>query len=151
YNGLIYLRARYYDPEVGSFISRDSYPGNLMRPLSQNRYIYVENNPINYIDPSGHVIIGQVAAGAIGGAVVGFVGTLVTDIATNVVEHGLSIKEYRLSSIETYAANTVGVYCIIKMMNSKYFSLHHKSITAFFRKGNLLRPVYQNNKLENRE
>jgi RHS repeat-associated protein len=46
YNGLIYLRARYYDPEVGSFISRDSYLGNLMRPLSQNRYIYVENNPM---------------------------------------------------------------------------------------------------------
>lgn len=108
YNGLIYLRARYYDPEVGSFISRDSYLSNLMRPLSQNRYIYVENNPVNYIDPSGHAIIGQVAAGAIGGAVVGFVGTLVTDIVTNVVRHGLSIKEYRLSSIETYLANTVG-------------------------------------------
>jgi len=25
-----------------------------VRPLSQNRYIYVENNPVNYVDPSGH-------------------------------------------------------------------------------------------------
>jgi len=54
YSGFIYLRARYYDPGVGSFISRDSYLGDLLRPLSQNRYTYVENNPINYIDPSGH-------------------------------------------------------------------------------------------------
>ena len=53
--GLQYLRARYYDPEMGRFIQQDSYLGKTSRPLSQNRYIYVENNPLNYIDPSGHM------------------------------------------------------------------------------------------------
>jgi RHS repeat-associated protein len=84
YNGLIYLRARYYDPEVGSFISRDSYPGNLMRPLSQNRYIYVENNPINYIDPSGHIPLLAItmAAGALTGAVISGTVAAVTEYVT---------------------------------------------------------------------
>lgn len=55
YNGLIYLRARYYDPTVGSFISQDSYMGELNNPISQNRYTYAQNNPVNMIDPSGHI------------------------------------------------------------------------------------------------
>ncbi len=52
--GLQYLRARYYDPSSGSFISKDTYAGNLTDLLSQNRYTYAQNNPINYNDPSGH-------------------------------------------------------------------------------------------------
>ncbi len=52
--GLDYLRARYYDSQGGTFLTEDSYPGEATDPLSQNRYSYVQNNPINYTDPSGH-------------------------------------------------------------------------------------------------
>lgn len=52
--GLDYLRARYYDSQGGTFLSEDSYPGEATDPLSQNRYSYVQNNPVNYTDPSGH-------------------------------------------------------------------------------------------------
>ena len=52
--GLDYLRARYYDSQGGTFLSEDSYPGEDTDPLSQNRYSYVQNNPVNYTDPSGH-------------------------------------------------------------------------------------------------
>lgn len=52
--GLYYLRNRYYDPELGRFISQDSYRGSIFEPLSLNRYIYVQNNPLRYIDPSGN-------------------------------------------------------------------------------------------------
>ncbi len=53
--GTIYLRARYYDPSMGRFISEDSYLGNNTDPLSLNLYTYCANNPILYKDPSGHV------------------------------------------------------------------------------------------------
>ncbi|WP_256765651.1 RHS repeat-associated core domain-containing protein [Streptococcus azizii] len=53
--GLDYLRARYYDSQVGTFLTEDSYQGELADPLSQNRYSYVQNNPVNYTDPSGHM------------------------------------------------------------------------------------------------
>ncbi|GGH61419.1 hypothetical protein GCM10008014_36840 [Paenibacillus silvae] len=52
--GLQYLRARWYDPSVGRFINEDSYEGQLTNPLSLNLYTYVRNNPLIYIDPSGH-------------------------------------------------------------------------------------------------
>lgn len=52
--GLQYLRARYYDTELGSFITIDTYLGSLENAISQNRYTYANNDPVNNIDPSGH-------------------------------------------------------------------------------------------------
>lgn len=52
--GLIYLRARYYAPAYGRFLTRDTWAGDYNRPLSLNRWNYVEANPINLVDPSGH-------------------------------------------------------------------------------------------------
>ena len=52
-SGLMYYRTRYYDPEVGRFLKKDSYKGTLDAPLSQHRYAYVLNNPVNWVDPKG--------------------------------------------------------------------------------------------------
>ncbi len=52
--GTIYLRARYYDPGIGRFITEDTYPGEANDPLSLNLYVYVGNNPVNFFDPDGH-------------------------------------------------------------------------------------------------
>jgi RHS repeat-associated protein len=38
-NGLIYLRARYYNPEVGRFLSRDPYRGDMSRPVTMHPYL----------------------------------------------------------------------------------------------------------------
>jgi RHS repeat-associated protein len=53
-SGLYYLRARYYDPVLGRFISKDSVEGDITNPLSLNLYTYCINNPLIYLDPSGH-------------------------------------------------------------------------------------------------
>ena len=54
FTGLQYLRARYYAPQNGGFITQDSFFGVLDDALTQNRYTYAGNNPVNNIDPSGH-------------------------------------------------------------------------------------------------
>ncbi|MCQ1537039.1 hypothetical protein FTO70_15445 [Methanosarcina sp. KYL-1] len=51
--GLMYLRARYYDPEIGRFINKDPFEGFMSNTQSLNRYSYVQNNPVNYVDPTG--------------------------------------------------------------------------------------------------
>jgi RHS repeat-associated protein len=55
--GLYDLRARYYDPALGRFLSQDTYPYNSSNPVELNRYTYAGNNPVNRFDPSGHMFI----------------------------------------------------------------------------------------------
>ncbi|WP_336788309.1 DNRLRE domain-containing protein [Paenibacillus sp. MMO-177] len=52
---LYYLTTRYYDANNGRFITKDTFQGLLDDPLSLNLYSYTKNNPINSIDPDGHL------------------------------------------------------------------------------------------------
>ena len=52
-NGLYYMRARYYNPEIKRFMSEDILQGNILDSPSMNRYAYVNGNPISQIDPYG--------------------------------------------------------------------------------------------------
>jgi RHS repeat-associated protein len=66
-NGFYYMRARYYDPSVGRFISEDpiGFGGG-----DVNLTAYVGNNPVLLVDPDGEW--GQIIAGAIYGGISGF-------------------------------------------------------------------------------
>jgi RHS repeat-associated protein len=50
---LLYLRARYYQPEVGRFITKDPWRGDTWEAATLNRYAYARNGPVNSTDPSG--------------------------------------------------------------------------------------------------
>ncbi|KUG23353.1 rhs family protein [hydrocarbon metagenome] len=47
--GMYFYRARYYDPKIGRFVTKDpiGFEGGI------NVYAYVENNPVNTVDPEG--------------------------------------------------------------------------------------------------
>ncbi|MDW8215269.1 MAG: RHS repeat-associated core domain-containing protein, partial [Roseiflexaceae bacterium] len=51
----MYYHARYYDPALGRFISPDSIVPNPHHPQALNRYAYVLNNPLTYVDPDGRI------------------------------------------------------------------------------------------------
>ena len=46
---MYYLMARYYTPDTGRFTQADTYHEDVL-----NLYVYAGNNPIKYVDPSGH-------------------------------------------------------------------------------------------------
>lgn len=52
--GLYYLRARHYNPSIGRFVTEDTYLGESNQPSTPNLYTYCINNPLSYVDPSGH-------------------------------------------------------------------------------------------------
>jgi RHS repeat-associated protein len=54
--GLYYLMARYYDANIGRFITRDTFHGFEDDPHSLNLYAYTKNNPVMYVDPDGHYV-----------------------------------------------------------------------------------------------
>jgi len=51
--GLLYYGARYYDAELGRFMTADTIKGDILNPQTLNRYVYTLNNPLKYVDPSG--------------------------------------------------------------------------------------------------
>jgi len=58
--GLDYLRARYYDPELGRFISKDQFAGFFNDPMSMHDYQYAHANPVNNTDPTGYFTLKEV-------------------------------------------------------------------------------------------
>jgi RHS repeat-associated protein len=70
--GSYYLRARYYRPSTGRFLTADSWSGDTMTPQTLNRYAYPSNNPVTLADPTGHTGLAEVGVGiAIGNILAG--------------------------------------------------------------------------------
>ena len=88
--GLSHVGARYYDAQVGRFITRDTY-------LDQKPYAYCEHDPVNATDPSGHLhlIIVVVALGifVIGGLIILVILPVVTKYINRI---GRRMKNYQL-------------------------------------------------------
>jgi RHS repeat-associated protein len=51
--GLYYLRARYYNPVTGRFMSRDPEDGKPIDPKTLHKYLYAGGDPVNWVDPRG--------------------------------------------------------------------------------------------------
>ena len=90
--GLTLVGCRFYDAQVGRFISRDTY-------LDQAPYAYCDGDPVNRLDPSGHSPVETGIAGGVITAVVFFIVAVViegvtagaaTPILVGIVAGGLS-------------------------------------------------------------
>jgi len=51
--GFYYLRARYYNPATGRFVSRDPEEGDSSNPATLHKYLYANGDPVNLKDPTG--------------------------------------------------------------------------------------------------
>jgi len=76
--GFTYLRARYYDPATGQFLTRDP-----LGAVTGTPYAYAANNPVNLVDPTGDIPI--LLAGFIGGALVGGASDIGMQMLTNAI------------------------------------------------------------------
>jgi len=54
--GLSYMQQRYYDTEIGRFISADPVPAQTANASGFNRYWYAAGNPYKFIDPDGRYV-----------------------------------------------------------------------------------------------
>jgi len=117
-NGLYYMRARFYSPEIRRFVNRDVLLGEVMVSNALNRFAYVNGNPVSLVDPLGLSgiglwdkfkedfdlrkgfsqvgdIIGVLGSGGevVGGAIIGGaedIFGLKTNIGNQLVKHGVN-------------------------------------------------------------
>lgn len=52
-NGLVYMRARYYSPDMRRFINADIVAGAISNAVTLNRFAYANGNPVSFVDPFG--------------------------------------------------------------------------------------------------
>jgi RHS repeat-associated protein len=72
--GLLFYNARWYDPTLGRFNQPDTIiPGQSQGVQAWDRFAYSNNNPVKYVDPSGHCIdgISTIVCIAVAGALIG--------------------------------------------------------------------------------
>lgn len=104
----MFLRARYYDPAVGRFVSKDIWPAHAALPSILHRYVYAANNPMNVLDPTGYFNVRQIGQGLLDiGAGFGNVGKSVVlgGIATGLCATTIGIGCVGGGIVAVYAAN----------------------------------------------
>ena len=156
--GLYYLQSRYYDPEIGRFISADDtqYLGASGTALGYNLFGYCENNPVNAADPSGEYAITFIFLGVILLSI-----TMIFSIAVNAVitspgfQNGLNrlIESIRARLIQKW--NQIAMYATflfylaknaVKNWNRKPYEFHHivpQSRISWSWKANSVRSTYE--------
>jgi len=89
--GLYYLRARYYNPATGRFLSRDPEDSDIADPQTLHKYLYASGDPVNAMDPTGResafeqgLIIGKIIGRVV--VQVAFVACLVDTIYAGIAE-----------------------------------------------------------------
>ena len=111
--GLKYYVARWYDSEIGHFVQADSLVPDAGNPTAWNRYAYVSNNPLSYIDPSGHSgIINPSVNSTLSDSRGGIIVIFAVDLDDVVNRYQLSPENsdaYGYSSCGLYAISIAGV------------------------------------------
>ena len=106
--GLIYAKARFYDPDSGRFLSEDSWEGDLTVAPSLHKYLYAYGNPTLYTDPSGNCVwdlcIGEIATIA---ALAGII-TWEVSVIHEEITQGSSFGEAAANPIHAIRGGAVG-------------------------------------------
>ncbi len=111
-SGLIHFGARYYDPDIGRFISADSVVGALSSPVSMNRWAYCMNDPVNRVDLTGEFSFKSIcnfvapvfdsAASLVGDGL-----ELLQDTATQVIEFGIDLVNKGLDVAQKFVDDSI--------------------------------------------
>ncbi|MBD2168527.1 putative Ig domain-containing protein [Calothrix membranacea FACHB-236] len=116
-----YLRARYYDPVIGRFVSRDSFEGFKDQPVTLHDYLYANVNPVLFTDPTGQsVLINRaVTIGTITGAILAPTFDIVCKASVDELGEVTISREIRKSVAGAALGATIGgtiAYSTLKLL-----------------------------------
>jgi RHS repeat-associated protein len=116
--GLIYLRARWYNPDLGRFVQMDDFEGDLNNPLSLHKYVGAQNNPVNLTDPTGKAVrIDQLMKGDVGNLL--GLGPVFQNLKSNTI--GLPSKGfYQDFSVDIFGGNADRNFLVVQFIQGSF-------------------------------
>ena len=132
---LYYLRARYYDPDLGRFLTQDPSSGKTRDPQTLNKYAYALDNPVLYIDISGLSAVEGTAAQVSGSSdPSAFHNALTTDNGGSGLEQALATFGTRAAKAATGLLFEKGLAWGLKaVMNAHGFSRLGEAASAYLK------------------
>ena len=91
------MNGRVYDPQIGRFLSADTYIQDPYNTQSYNRYSYVVNNPLKYTDPTGNFF----------GLILGIISAVATDAVIAVLSAELLLAQMIIAYAVTYSVTYI--------------------------------------------
>jgi RHS repeat-associated protein len=111
--GLYYLRARYYNPVTGRFLSRDPEDGKTLDPRSLHKYLYAAGDPVNLFDPTGRdeveYRLTMIPGGSAPGPIAEMVGNAASRAATFAINQFLAAMSAASNATAVVAAYLAAV------------------------------------------
>ncbi|MBK1702980.1 FG-GAP-like repeat-containing protein [Halochromatium glycolicum] len=139
--GLYYLRARYYDAETGRFVSMDPAAGDPQSPMSLHRYLYANDNPVNFVDPTGRFTLISINIS------ISIQSTIRSIYTKNLVSFFLTAARIAYCQLEpAYTLQIIGIDMMFKDLPGAELIIHQSraQIAAGYRAiGNAALAVYQ--------
>jgi RHS repeat-associated protein len=116
-----YLRARYYDQNVGRFTQMDTWMGNNQDPVTLHKYLYANVDPVNNIDPSGNFSLSSISTGI---NIAGILNTIATPPVSTIStqssvetgharEYDTTASNYHFYEMETTICITLNAACTV--------------------------------------
>lgn len=136
--GLIFLRSRWYSPQLGRFLTRDGAEIVTSDAQSINRYTYVQNDPVNKTDPTGQFEFTLMGVTVTTAAIVGAVtlGAITFSVGSGVsVARGGSLSALRqvYRYLRTYETGTgFGVGAIRDIFGFEYLTFPRSGSSGLF-------------------
>lgn len=110
-SGLVHLGAREYDPSTGRFLSADPVL-DLADPVQMNGYVYCENNPVTFSDPTG-LMAQYDSGGGSGEDLSGYGGPSAEQLAWANGQLGMSITDFVLANVGSWVISLLGLDDVI--------------------------------------
>ncbi|MCA9405380.1 MAG: hypothetical protein KC684_02500 [Candidatus Omnitrophica bacterium] len=123
--GFYYLRARYYMPQQGRFLTMDTWPGSVYDPPSLHKYLYTHADPVNNIDPSGNFTLNQVLT------TINIIGTIAS-LASGA--YSLYIGDYKGAALSFVTLGFFGIGGTKKVAGFTKWWLFNRGIRVIYKK-----------------
>ena len=109
-SGFYYMRARFYQPSNGRFLTLDTHLSSSSDPRSLHRYVYAVNDPVNLSDPSGQFSLGSLSISMSIGNIIRGIASLAVNVIIDYVMAEITGAEFNIftSVVENLAFGAVG-------------------------------------------